>query len=68
MEYSGRQQLEFLLKDANEKISTNLKVISLYKDATISIDSSIAELIQLTALWMVQKKRIEAVLKSLPPD
>ena len=68
MEYSGRQQLEFLLKDANEKISTNLKVISLYKDATISIDSRIAELIQLTALWMVQKKRIEAVLKSLPPD
>lgn len=68
MEYSGRQQLEFLLKDTNEKISINLKIISLYKDATISIDSSIAELIQLTALWMVQKKRIEAVLKSLPPD
>lgn len=66
MEYSGRQQLEFLLKDANEKISTNLKVISLYKDATISIDSSIAELIQVTALWMVQKKRIETLLKSLP--
>lgn len=68
MEYSGRQQLEFLLKDTNEKISINLKIISLYKDATISIDSRIAELIQLTALWMVQKKRIEAVLKSLPPD
>ena len=67
MEYSGRQQLEFLLKDTNEKISINLKIISLYKDATISIDSRIAELIQLTALWMVQKKRIEAVLKSLPP-
>lgn len=66
MEYSGRQQLEFLLKDANEKISTNLKVISLYKDATISIDSSIAELIQVTALWMVQKKRIETLLESLP--
>ena len=68
MEYSGRQQLEFLLKDTNEKISINLNIISLYKDATISIDSKIAELIQLTALWMVQKKRIEAVLKSLPPD
>ena len=68
MEYSGRQKLEFLLKDTNEKISINLEIISLYKDATISIDSSIAELIQLTALWMVQKKRIEAVLKSLPPD
>ena len=68
MEYSGRQQLEFLLKDTNEEISINLKIISLYKDATISIDSSIAELIQVTALWMVQKKRIEAVLKSLPPD
>lgn len=66
MEYSGRQQLEFLLKDANEKISTNLKAISLYKDATISIDSSIAELIQVTALWMVQKKRIETLLESLP--
>lgn len=66
MEYSGRQQLEFLLKDANEKISTNLKVISPYKDATISIDSSIAELIQVTALWMVQKKRIETLLESLP--
>ena len=66
MEYSGRQQLEFLLKDANEKISTNLKVISLYKDATISIDSSIAELIQVTALWMVQKKRIEMLLETLP--
>lgn len=66
MEYSGRQQLEFLLKDANEKISTNLKVISLYKDATISIDSSIAELIQVTALWMVQKKRIETLLETLP--
>lgn len=66
MEYSGRQQLEFLLKDANEKISTNLKVISLYKDATISIDSSIAELIQVTALWMVQRKRIETLLETLP--
>ena len=66
MEYSGRQQLEFLLKDANEKISTNLKVISLYKDATISIDSSIAELIQVTALCMVQKKRIETLLETLP--
>ena len=66
MEYSGRQQLEFLLKDANEKISTNLKVISLYKDATISVDSSIAELIQVTALWMVQKKRIETLLETLP--
>lgn len=68
MEYSGRQQLEILLMETNERISTNLKVISRYKDATISIDSSIAELIQVTALWMVQKKRIEAVLKSLPPD
>lgn len=68
MEYSGRQQLEILLMETNERISTNLKVISRYKDATISIDSSIAELIQVTALWMVQRKRIEAVLKSLPPD
>lgn len=68
MEYSGRQQLEILLMETNERVSTNLKVISRYKDATISIDSSIAELIQVTALWMVQKKRIEAVLKSLPPD
>ena len=66
MEYSGRQQLEFLLKDTNEKISINLEIISLYKDATISIDSSIAELIQVTALWMVQKKRIETLLESLP--
>ena len=66
MEYSGRQQLEFLLKDTNEKISINLKIISLYKDATISIDSSIAELIQVTALWMVQKKRIETLLETLP--
>lgn len=68
MEYSGRQQLEILLMETNERISTNLKVISSYKDAIISIDSSVAELIQITALWMVQKKRIEAVLKSLPPD
>ena len=66
MEYSGRQQLEFLLKDTNEKISINLKIISLYKDATISIDSSIAELIQLTALWMVRRKRIETLLEFLP--
>ena len=68
MEYSGRQQLEILLMETNERISTNLKVISRYKDAIISIDSNMAELIQITALWMVQKKRIEAVLKSLPPD
>ena len=66
MEYSGRQQLEILLMETNERISTNLKVISRYKDATISIDSSIAELIQVTALWMVQKKRIETLLESLP--
>ena len=65
MEYSGRQQLEILLMETNERISTNLKVISRYKDATISIDSSIAELIQVTALWMVQKKRIETLLESL---
>lgn len=68
MEYSGRQQLEILLMETNERISTNLKVISRYKDAIISIDSNLAELIQITALWMVQKKRIEAVLKYLPPD
>lgn len=57
-----KELIQAKISEINKQINDNMNVLLPYKDAVISVDSHIAELIQSTALLFIMRKRLEDLL------